>query len=155
MLLEPNISLARPGDASAIAVLSRDVIEHGLGWNWDRERILKAIRDPSINVAVVRSSDSVRGFGIMQYGETTAHLCLLGVQAALQGKSLGEALLSWLEKSAVTAGIECVNVEARADNPRGIDFYVKRGYRIQGRVPGYYGGIIDAVRLKKVLGVAR
>ena len=155
MLLEPTITLALPGDAQEMAVLSRDVIEHGLGWSWDRERILKAIRDSAINVAVVRRNNSVLGFGIMQYGETAAHLCLLGVRPTLQGKGIGEALLSWLEKSAVTAGIECVKVESRADNPRGIDFYVKRGYRIQARVPGYYCGVIDAVRLKKVLGVAR
>jgi ribosomal-protein-alanine N-acetyltransferase len=151
MLLVPPVRLARQSDAQSIAVFSRDFIEHGLGWSWNRHRILRAIQDAATNVAVVHEHGCILGFGIMQYGETTAHLCLLGVQPTLQGRGLGEALLSWLEGSAITAGIECVKVEARADNPRGIAFYEKRGYRFQARVPGYYCGIIDAIRLEKKL----
>ena len=151
MLLVPPVRLALPSDAESIAAFSRDFIEHGLAWSWNRNRILRAIQDTATNVAVVCEHGCIIGFGIMQYGDTTAHLCLLGVQPSLQGRGLGEALLAWLESSAVTAGIECVKVEARADNPRGIAFYQKRGYRIQARVPGYYCGIIDAVRLEKRL----
>jgi len=151
MLMIPTVRLALPGDAQVIAEFSRDYIEHGLGWSWNRNRILGAIRDAATNVAVVHERDSIFGFGIMQYGETTAHLCLLGVQPRLQGRGLGGALLTWLECSAITAGIEFVKVEARADNPRGIAFYERRGFRVRARVPGYYCGIIDAVRLQKRL----
>ena len=64
---------------------------------------------------------------------------------------MGKALLSWLEGSAITAGIEWIKVEARADNPRGIAFYERRGFRVQARVRGYYRGMIDAVQLEKRL----
>lgn len=151
MLLVPTVRLALPSDAQSIAVLSRDYIEHGLGWTWNRSRILRAIQDKATNVAVVHQRGCIRGFGIMQYGETTAHLCLLGVQPTLQGRGLGGVLLSWLERSAITAGIECIKVEARADNPRGVAFYEKRGFRVRARVPRYYRGIIDAIRLEKSL----
>ncbi len=151
MLLVRPIRLALPGDAQSIAAFSRDYIEYGLAWSWNRSRILRAIHDTATNVAVFHERGCVVGFGIMQYGETTAHLCLLGVQPTLQGRGLGEALLSWLERSAITAGIECVKVEARADNPRAIAFYEKRGFRVQARVPGYYCRRIDAVRLEKRL----
>jgi ribosomal protein S18 acetylase RimI-like enzyme len=153
MLIVPTVRLALPSDARGIAEFSRDYIEHGLSWSWNRDRILKAIRDTATNVAVVHERDDILGFGIMQYGETTAHLCLLGVQPTLQCRGLGGALLSWLECCAVTAGIECVKVEARADNPRAIAFYEKRGFKVEARVPGYYCGIIDAVRLRKRLTV--
>ena len=83
MLLVPHIRLALPGDAQNIAVLSRDHIEHGLAWSWNPSRILRAIHDTATNVAVVHERGCVLGFGIMQYGDTTAHLCLLGVQPAL------------------------------------------------------------------------
>jgi len=151
MLLVPQVRLALPSDAQGIAAFSRDYIEHGLGWSWHASRILRAIQDTATNVAAVHEYGRIAGFGIMQYGDTTAHLCLLGVQPGVQGRGLGGALLSWLELSAVTAGIECVKVEARVDNPRGIAFYEKRGYRIRARVPGYYSGVIDAVRLEKGL----
>ena len=149
MLITPTVRLALPSDAQGIAEFSRDFIEHGLGWSWNRDRILRAIRDTATNVAVVHERGGILGFGIMQYGETTAHLCLLGVQPTLQGRGLGGALLSWLECSAITAGIQVVTVEARADNPRGIAFYEKRGFKVKAHVPGYYCGIIDAVRLQK------
>lgn len=151
MLIVPTVRLALPSDAQSIAVFSRDFIEHGLGWSWNRDRILRAIRDTATNVAVVHERDGILAFGIMQYGETTAHLCLLGVQPRLQGRGLGGGLLSWLECCAITAGIEFVKVEARADNPRAIAFYEERGFKIRARVPGYYCGIIDAVRLQKRL----
>ena len=152
MLLIPTVRLAQPSDAQSIAVLSRDFIEQGLGWSWTGARVLSAIQDRSTNVAVVHDRACVLGFGIMQYGEITAHLCLLGIQPAFQGRGLGEALVSWLEASAATAGIVRIKVEAREDNPRAIAFYEKRGFRAQARVPGYYRGIIDAVRLEKRLG---
>jgi ribosomal protein S18 acetylase RimI-like enzyme len=151
MLIVPTVRLALPSDAQGIADFSRDFIEHGLGWSWNRNRILRAIEDTATNVAVVHERGGISGFGIMQYGETTAHLCLLGVQPTLQGRGLGGALLSWLECSAITAGIQSVTVEARSDNPRGIAFYEKRGFKAKARVPGYYCGIIDAVRLQKSL----
>ena len=151
MLIIPTVRLALPGDAQVIAEFSRDFIEHGLGWSWNRDRILRAIQDKATNVAVVHERGGMPGFGIMQYGETTAHLCLLGVQPTFQGRGLGGALLSWLECCAVTAGIEFVNVEARADNPRGIAFYERRGFKVKARVPGYYCGIVDAVQLQKRL----
>ena len=52
------------------------------------------------------------------------------------------------------AGIECVRLEARADNPNAIAFYRRQGYREAGRIAGYYRGTVDAVRLEKRLDVA-
>src|SRR6185369_15763529 len=43
MILIPSVRLALPTDARGIAEMSREYIEHGLGWSWTRERVLKAI----------------------------------------------------------------------------------------------------------------
>ena len=66
-------------------------------------------------------------------------------------RGLGALLLAWLEKCAVTAGLEHIQVEARADNQPALAFYQDQGYRQQGIVPGYYSGMIDAVRFEKAL----
>ena len=39
-----TIRIAEPGDASAIAEMSRDHIESGLGWRYDPAHILRAMR---------------------------------------------------------------------------------------------------------------
>jgi ribosomal protein S18 acetylase RimI-like enzyme len=154
VLAIPAVCLALPSDAQAIAELSRDAIEQGLGWSYTRARILGSIRDEDANVAVVRESDGLVAFGIMEYGDTRAHLVLLGVQPTRRRRGLGRHVLLWLEASALTAGIERVRVEVRADNPVGIAFYERLGYGVQGYLAGYYGGVIDAVRLEKRLGIA-
>jgi [ribosomal protein S18]-alanine N-acetyltransferase len=152
MILIPTIRLATPADARAIAEMSRAYIEHGLGWSWDFERVLKAIHARSTNVAVADLHASVAGFGIMQYGEEKAHLSLLSVEVIHRHRGLATRLLAWLEKCAVVAGIERIELEARSDNIVALAFYRKQGYRQVGTVSGYYRGVLDAVRLEKKLG---
>ena len=151
MILIPNVTLAVQSDARGIAEMSRDYIEYGLGWSWTPSRVHKAIQDRATNVAVIREQGVVLGFGIMRYGEQRAHLTLLAVQPGQRKRGLGAVLLAWLEKCAVTAGLERVQLEARADNPTAIDFYREQGYERCGTVAGYYRGTLDAVRLEKGL----
>jgi ribosomal protein S18 acetylase RimI-like enzyme len=151
MILIPHINLAVPAHARDIAVMSREYIEYGLGWSWTHARVLRAISDESTNVAVVREQDAMLGFGIMTYGERKAHLALLAVHLGHRNRGLGAMLLAWLEKCAVTAGLEHIQVEARVDNQPALAFYQSQGYQQQGIVSGYYSGIIDAVRFRKDL----
>ena len=153
MILIPNITLAVPGDASGIAEMSREYIEYGLGWSWTGARVRKSIQDRATNVAVIRERQALLGFGIMRYGEYKAHLVLLSVHVAHRQRGLGAQLLAWLEKCALTAGLERIELEARADNPVALAFYRGQGYLETGKVTGYYQGAIDAVRLEKSIRV--
>jgi len=150
----PGIRLATAADALAIADMSREYIEHGLGWSWNCARIAAAIADESTNVAVVNLSGGVVAFGIMHYGERTAHLALLAVHPMQRQRGIAARLIAWLEKCADTAGIERIRVEARSDNPVAIAFYRKQGYIQTDRLANYYRGMLDAVRLEKTLRVA-
>ena len=87
----------------------------------------------------------------MSYGEVKAHLSLLCVAPDRRQRGLGMALLTWLEKCALTAGLERIQLEARADNPGAIAFYQGQGYSAIGSVAGYYRGEVDALRLQKML----
>lgn len=147
----PDIQLACVSDAAPIATMSRDYIESGLLWSWVPPRVLRSIRDLDTNVAVVRDHGALIGFGIMQYGDESAHLALLAVHPGQRNRGLGSRLLAWLEKPARVAGIARIDVEARADNPLAIEFYRRQGYEQCRLVGGYYQGRIDAVRLRKSL----
>jgi ribosomal-protein-alanine N-acetyltransferase len=151
MMANTPVRLAMPQDAALIAEMSRDYVEHGLGWSWTPARVLAAVNNKATNVAV--AGDLV-GFGIMHYGDDSAHLALLAVRPARQRRGLGTLLLEWLEKPARVAGIDCIRLEARADNPSAIAFYRHQGFREAGRIVGYYRGTEDAVRLEKRLDVA-
>lgn len=147
----PGIRLATLGEASAIAEMSRDCIEHGLPWRWTAARVRGAISDPATNVAVALRRDAVAGFGIMHYADASAHLSLFAVAPAHRHQRLGAALLSWLERSARLAGLQHIDLEARADNRHALAFYTSQGYAMRNTASGYYEGIVDAVQLRKTL----
>jgi [ribosomal protein S18]-alanine N-acetyltransferase len=150
------IRLASLSDTATIAQMSREYIEQGLGWSWNEARVEAAVRSPSTNVAVMPPPDggALAGFAIMQYGDDKAHLALLAVRPDLRQRGLATALLAWLERSADTAGIGRVTVEARSDNPVAVAFYEACGYVQLVRVAGYYRGVLDAVRMEKNLWAA-
>jgi ribosomal-protein-alanine N-acetyltransferase len=146
-----EITLAQAADAASIAELSRDAIERGLSWRWTQRRVLRAIADPAINVAVARRDGELLGFAIMQYGDEDAHISLFAVRASQRRAGLGSALLGWLETTAAVSGMASIRLEARAGNAAAKSFYRRHGFVESGLSPGYYEDVEDAVRMVKRL----
>lgn len=151
MLADTTIRLAAPGDARRIAELSRDLIEHGLPWQWRPGRVRRAIDDADVNVAVTGPAAAPTAFGIMAYRELDAHLLLFAVDAAHQRQGLGSALLRWLEGAARAAGAQRIRVEARRANEAARCFYNEHGYHERALHKAMYGQAVDGVRLEKWL----
>ena len=146
------IAVARRRDASAIALMSRELIEAGLAWSWTPERVARAIASRHTIVAVARSAYRLAGFGIMRYGDDDAHLDLFAVAYGYRRQGLGRRLLEWLEKPALVAGIADVTLEVRAANRGARAFYESSGYRQVEALPGYYQGREAAIRMRRRLG---
>lgn len=151
MIAEHDIGLALAGDATRIATMSRDLIEHGLAWRWTPPRILRMTRDPATNVVVARGESGVTGFALMQYKDDEAHLLLLGVDPAQRRKGIGRALMRWLETTALTAGTGLIYLEARTRNAEARAFYRELGYVEIRTVRGLYSNDEDGVRIAKDL----
>ena len=151
MITDTSVQLATLGDAKAIAALSRDQIEAGLGWSWTSARIERAIRDPDTNVAVVRDNGAILAFGIMSYRDEAAHLLLFAVDRAHRRRGIGSIVLRWLEAVARAAGVARIHVECRRINEAARNFYGEHGYHEHEIRKGYYQGVEDAVRLEKRL----
>ncbi|HUL63182.1 MAG TPA: ribosomal protein S18-alanine N-acetyltransferase [Burkholderiaceae bacterium] len=146
-----QIRLAHSADAPRIAAMSRDLIEVGLGWSWTEGRVLRSVVDPNTNVAVAYDEDELVGFGIMKYRDDEAHLHLLAVRESHRRRGVGSALMAWLERTALVAGIGVVYLEARSSNEVARAFYRALGYQEIKVVRGYYRGVESAVRLAKDL----
>jgi [ribosomal protein S18]-alanine N-acetyltransferase len=151
MTVDPPIRLADPADADEIAAMSRELIEHGLPWTWRPGRVLKAIRNPETNVAVIRAERGLVAFGIMEYLESDAYLVLLAVRAESRRKGFGSALLEWLEASASVAGAQRIRLDARRDNAVARTFYNEHGYHEVVINRGRYSDAVDGIRLEKWL----
>ena len=154
-----TIRLAEPGDARAIAEMSRDHIESGLGWRYDPSHILRAMqrRESVVLVAsgrptyVARERPSLGGFAIMDFGDERAHLVLLAIQPTLRRRGIGRRLVDWLMESALTAGMESVHLELRANNEAARRFYRALGFSETVLMPRYYNGREAAMRMIRML----
>lgn len=156
-----TVRLAEPRDAQAIALMSRDFIETGLGWKYDAARVLRAIRDRD-TLAVVAceggkgsARGAIAGFAIMELGDERAHLVLLAVRPAHRRLGIGQRLLDWLLESARVAGMASIHLELRSANDAARRFYKAMGFYETVLVPGYYrsgeGRKEGALRMLRVL----
>jgi len=143
-----TIRLAEPRDAQAVAMMSRDFIEAGLGWKYDAPRVLRAIRDRDTLAVVAceggKSAAAARGaltgFAIMECGDERAHLVLLAVRPSHRRLGIGKRMLEWLLESARVAGMASIHLELRANNDAARRFYRAMGFYETVLVPGYYRG---------------
>src|SRR5688500_11035155 len=161
-----TIRLAEPRDAQAVAMMSRDFIEAGLGWKYDAARMMRAIRDrETLAVVACESAKSgtsagasrgaLAGFAIMEFGDERAHLVLLAVRPSHRRLGIGQRLLDWLLESARVAGLASIHLELRAGNDAARRFYRAMGFYETVLVPGYYrsgeGRKEGALRMLRVL----
>jgi ribosomal-protein-alanine N-acetyltransferase len=154
-----TIRIAEPGDARAIAEMSRDYVEAGLGWRYDPTHILRAMRrresvvlaasERPTYVAGVRPA--ITGFSIMDFGDERAHLVLLAVQPLQRRRGIGRRMVEWLMESALTAGMASVHLELRADNEAARRFYRALGFSETVLMPRYYNGREAAMRMIRML----
>ncbi|MEO8631048.1 MAG: GNAT family N-acetyltransferase, partial [Betaproteobacteria bacterium] len=135
------------------ALMSRDLIESGLGWSWTQTRVSKSIANPDTLSIVLCDDDSVIGFAMMYFGDEHAHLNLLAVQPTSQRTGLGTRMIHWLEESARVAGVRAVHLEVRARNQHARRFYRRLGFLEMALLPKYYRGIEAAVWMARDLRV--
>ena len=160
-----TIRIAEPGDARAIAEMSRDHIESGLGWRYDPAHVLRAMRRRETVVLaasgrptyVAGARPPLAGFAIMDFGDERAHLVLLAVRPTHRRLGIGQRLFEWLLESARCAGMASIHLELRANNDAARRFYRAMGFYETVLVPGYYrsgeGRKEGALKMLRVLRV--
>jgi ribosomal-protein-alanine acetyltransferase len=148
-----RLGLAHPDEAPAIANMSRYLIENGLPWSWNEQRIAYCMKNRDCIALAARDRRRLAGFAIMEYYDEHAHLSLLAVQPGYQRLGIGRQLIEWLESSARVAGTFTVQLELRASNDGARRFYERLGYSEVARKPAYYGGREDALRMSRNLAV--
>ena len=148
-----NITLrfGRLTDATSIALMSRELIESGLGWSWTPERVTRSIRDRETVTLIGADGERIIAFAIMRFGDEQAHLNLLAVRPSHQRTGLGTRLVDWLMESAQVAGIATVTLELRTSNDEARRFYLAHGFNEASYIPGYYRGRETAVRMAREL----
>jgi [ribosomal protein S18]-alanine N-acetyltransferase len=146
-----TLQFAERSDAAMLAVMSRDLIEDGLGWRYRTQSVRQLIADPETVTLVARGGVAVAGFGIMKFGDERAHLVLLAVGPDYRRRGIARRVIQWLVESAATAGVASIHVELRARNTGAYAFYRAIGFAETLRLPGYYSGRETAIRMLRML----
>jgi ribosomal protein S18 acetylase RimI-like enzyme len=95
--------------------------------------------------------DGKRCVGLVTY-EIDGEACeIVTIDALVEGKGIGTALLEAVEEAASTHGCERVQLVTTNNNLRALAFYQKRGFRLVGLVPD---AIQEARRLKPSIPLA-
>lgn len=138
------LRLARASEATLLARMSRDYIEHGLRWRWQPAAVRAKIAAAETVVLVaeleVNGARFIGGFAIMDFELDKAALLLLAVHPGLRRRQIGSRLLRWLHKSARVAGCQHVELQVRSTNQAARSFYRRHGYQEQALIPNYYDG---------------
>lgn len=143
-----TLRIGRTTDAQAIAVMSRDLIEAGLGWTYTPEHVLRHLRAKDCLTVVAEDAGAVVGFAIAQYSTELAHLTLLGVDPARRRQGLGKRLLAWHIECCKTAQVHALRLELRAENVVAHTFYRTLGFVEVGVTAGYYAGLETGIRME-------
>ena len=144
---------ARLSDARELAAMSRRYVENGLIWRWRTAGILQHVRAEDSCVVVARDGERIVGFALMAFSleERDAHLLLLAVAPSHRRSGIATRLLDWLEVIARRGGTLRIHLEVRDTAAPAQHLYRARGFEPVTRLPGYYQGREDAIRLEKRL----
>ena len=146
-----NLRLALDSDAQAIASMSRDLIEAGLGWQYRPRRVRELLADRETVTLVACERERVIGFAVMTFGEERAHLVLMAVRPTHQRRRIASRMLEWLLETAAVAGMASIHVEMREHNVPALAFYRAHGFAETRELPGYYRGREAGIRMGRAV----
>ncbi len=142
--MEPEACAARPGDASAIARISRasfpDPWPEGLFHNQLRRRETRTWVARDARKGVV---GYVLGWRVLDEVQVLS----LAVDPSSRRRGVGRALLNAYLETLRSEGVREITLEVRASNSVAHEFYREFGFEVQGARPRYYPGGETAVLL--------
>ncbi len=153
----------RPYRESDLPVLhALDQVCFAPGIAYSRAELRAFLTHPSSFTAVAEDSGAFVGFAIVRStrsrlaansaGYVSAlHLITIDVAPAARRSGVGALLMAWILAKAEELNAEAVVLEVAVDNLTAQRFYERFKFTQAGTIPGYYNGLIDALRLERVL----
>ena len=143
----------RPGhveDLDDVMRVMTSAFQPCFGEAWTRSQCAGILPMHGVKLTIAETSRRAIGFSLVRKVADEAELLLLAVEAAEQGRGIGQALLDDFIASALAGGAHRLHLEVRDGNPA-IGLYRSSGFSPAGRRRNYYHGTdgtaYDAVTL--------
>jgi len=145
----------RPTDLDDLDALEREIFKSRVfsGHLLSRASFRRLLAAPSATF-IIAAADALAGYVLVLYraNSSAARIYSIGVAAQFRRRGVARMLVAAAEKDATRRNRKAMRLEVRADSRGTIALYQEAGYRCVGRVPDYYSGRVDALRLEKALG---
>jgi len=144
---------ARPGDVGRVQRIEVSIYPDP----WPRALFqLMLERAPGLFLVVV-SDEMVVGYAVgeveMRGGLSAGHVMNIAIDHPWRRKGVGQALLEELEARLGRRGVALFFLEVRESNLPAQSLYMKNGYTVVGRLPGYYrneDGLVMEKRIDRI-----
>lgn len=135
---------ATTADAGLLAAMHRSAFEDP----WGADEIAALLDGPG-GFALIAAGDT--GFILCRAIGGEAEVLTLAVDPAARGRGIGRALVEAAAAIAVDKGAEAFFLEVAEDNAPALSLYRSSGFQWAGRRPRYYGGVTDALVMRRRL----
>jgi ribosomal-protein-alanine N-acetyltransferase len=102
-----------------------------------------------------QSDDKLAGFVIFErskrHGRRAGHIVTLDIDPEERRRGLGTLLMHTAEEQVRQEGAGVLTLEVAENNPAAQQFYRSLGFVTRGRIAKYYGGMVDAEVMEKVI----
>jgi ribosomal-protein-alanine N-acetyltransferase len=99
--------------------------------------------------------DKLAGFVIFERtsrrGRPSGHIVTLDIDPVERRRGLGTLLMQTAEEQMRQEGAGVLSLEVAENNPAARQFYRSLGFVARGRIAKYYGGMVDAEVMEKVI----
>jgi ribosomal-protein-alanine N-acetyltransferase len=108
-----------------------------------------------------QNESGIAGFAIVEFsleaGRRVGHVVTIDVSPEQRRQGVGSLLMESLLDFCRKTGARLLRLEVAVDNQGAIAFYRRLGFEETGRIPGFYLGRLDALRMELILsaGVAQ
>lgn len=84
------------------------------------------------------AGEQVLGYLVLWVQGESGEIANFAVAPEYQGQGIGSALFQQALRTARALGLKKLGLEVRMSNQRALQWYLRRGFRIVRRLPGYY-----------------
>jgi ribosomal-protein-alanine N-acetyltransferase len=140
-------------DFDALYTLDRDCYPRGIAYS--KRELRWYLSQPGAVCFVAEADGKLSGFILADADPPRGHIITIDVAEVHRRVGVGTVLLGAAEQVLADCGVHTVEIETAVDNQAGIHFWYVHKYQPVGRLPGYYLGRIDAIRMEKALTQSR
>ncbi len=122
---------------------------------YSRGELFYFLSHPRSFATVAEEAGQVAGFSIAQSimagGRRVGHVITIDVPPLMRRRGVASLLMREIEQRLLAQNAVRLTLEMAVDNAGAQAFYMREGFEVTGRMPGYYAGKIDALVMAKTL----